>query len=353
MIIIRKEKNRDYSISCARFVAMIFIVACHVMERDDFSTNVCGAHISWAFWFNVGVQMFLFISGFLYGRKDKIDVVEFYKKGLPKLLIDYYVFIFGMLLIIHVSPLMSIDKNGVIGLLTVSGTVPGLGHLWFMPTILLCYFLTPIILPIIKAIDRYNNIGFFALSIVLIIVFHYTIKHYFSYFSPAYTNCFVIGMIYSRVEPRKPIKTILLCLLVIACFVIIPVQFRIDYWPHGDLPEFFSIRYSYFTQYGHCFLGIILVVLIRYLYRRLTMQRNTMLLDWSDKYSYDVYLVHHVFIQSAFACVQFISNRWIAIPLALLLTVLSSMLLRFISQFVKNVSTLAYRKALSKCDAKL
>ncbi len=64
MIIIRKEKNRDYSISCARFVAMIFIVACHVMERDDFSTNVCGAHISWAFWFNVGVQMFLFISGF-------------------------------------------------------------------------------------------------------------------------------------------------------------------------------------------------------------------------------------------------------------------------------------------------
>lgn len=76
-----KVNNKDYSISCARFIAMCFIVACHMMQRDGFASNINGAHIEWAFWFNVGVQMFLFISGVLYGLKDKIDIVLFYKKS--------------------------------------------------------------------------------------------------------------------------------------------------------------------------------------------------------------------------------------------------------------------------------
>ena len=63
------------------------------MQREGFSSWFNGIHIEWAFWFNVGVQMFLFISGFLYGKKDKIEAVGFYKKSFPKLLVDYYVFI--------------------------------------------------------------------------------------------------------------------------------------------------------------------------------------------------------------------------------------------------------------------
>ncbi len=100
--------NRDYSISCARFIAMCFIIICHMMQRDDFASNINGAHISWAFWFNVGVQMFLFLSGYLYGGKDSIDTISFYKKNFPKLLIDYYIFIFIILVVIHFSPLFNI-----------------------------------------------------------------------------------------------------------------------------------------------------------------------------------------------------------------------------------------------------
>ena len=76
--------NKDYSISCVRLVAMCFIVACHMMQRDDFATVIFGAHISWAFWFNVGVQMFLFISGFLYGKRDRVDTVSFSKEHFLK-----------------------------------------------------------------------------------------------------------------------------------------------------------------------------------------------------------------------------------------------------------------------------
>ena len=81
----KSSQKRDYSISCARLIAMVFIVSCHMMQMDDFATDVHGAHIAWAFWFNAGVQMFLFISGCLYGKKNMINTVAFYKKSFPKL----------------------------------------------------------------------------------------------------------------------------------------------------------------------------------------------------------------------------------------------------------------------------
>ena len=97
-------RNKDYSISCVRFIAMCFIVVCHMMQRDDFASDIYGAHIGWAFWFNIGVQMFLFISGFLYGKKESVDTVSFFKRAFPKILVDYYIFVIVMLIAIYISP---------------------------------------------------------------------------------------------------------------------------------------------------------------------------------------------------------------------------------------------------------
>ena len=332
-----KNGNKDYSISCARFVAMCFIFACHVMQRDDFSSNINDAHISWAFWFNVGVQMFLFISGLLYGKRDEIDVFEFYKKGFAKILVDYYVFIIVMIMVILWSPLMSIDKYDVVGLITLSGTIQGLEHLWFISTILLCYLFVPVFSAIINVIYKHGNVRFFVESILLVLVVHVVVKCFFAAFSSAWINCFVIGMLYSRIERRKIVKNIFCILTLIACLVIIPVQFRIDYWQQGEIIGPFSLIYSNLVQYGHVFLGIVLVIVIRLIYNRCeskTFKHD--MLNWSDNHSYDVYLVHHVFVQSSFGCVEFISNRWIAIPLAIVLTVVTSMFLHVVSEFIRN-----------------
>lgn len=342
----KSDQNRDYSISCARLIAMVFIVSCHMMQKDDFASDIHGAHIGWAFWFNVGVQMFLFISGYLYGKKNRIDTVEFYKKSFPKLLIDYYVFVFIILIAIHFSPLWDTDSNGIIGLLTFSSTIPGLGHLWFVPTILFCYLLSPILSEVLNAIDKRSNIRFWMEAILLLLIIHVVIKRFFGFFNPAWINCFVIGMIYSRIEQKgKRSKRAFACLTVVLCLLIIPLQFRIDYWPHEELPSFFANRYIYFQNYGHVFLGIALVLLIRFIYHRIRYSSEKHhILDWSDKYSYDVYLVHHVFVQSAFACVGFIDNRLIALPLAIILTVLFSMLINWIAKIVRRKSIEAFEK---------
>ena len=41
------------------------------------------------YWFNVGVQIFLFMSGWLYGKKKIDDPVSFIKKNSFKILKDY------------------------------------------------------------------------------------------------------------------------------------------------------------------------------------------------------------------------------------------------------------------------
>lgn len=339
-------QNKDYSISCARFIAMCFIVVCHMMQRDDFASDINGAHIRWAFWFNIGVQMFLFISGFLYGKKESIDTVSFFKRAFPKILVDYYIFIIVMLIAIYFSPSYNISVDGAVKLLTFSGTVPGLGHLWFVPTILFCYLLTPIISEIVKAIDKRSNLRFWIETLLFLIIVQKIIKLFFKSFTPAWITCYIIGMIYSKISSREPRnRTVFDAIVIIMCLLIVPIQFRIDYWPHGDLPSPFVALYRTFTNYGHVFLGIEVVLLIRYIYGKIeNKSKNHSILNLSDKYSYDVYLVHHVFVQSAFGCVEYITNRFFALPLAVLLTIVSAIFLYYVSDFVRTRLTTTLKK---------
>lgn len=77
----RDRITRDYSISVARLVATICIILCHMQQYY-------GSELCW--WFNVGVQMFLFISGYLYANKKIVDSELFFIKNLIKILIPYY-----------------------------------------------------------------------------------------------------------------------------------------------------------------------------------------------------------------------------------------------------------------------
>ena len=74
--------DRDYSISIIRVLAMLAIVACHIFQSQDMSI---------AFWLNIGVQIFLFMSGFLYGKKTITNTSEWLKNNLRKY---YYHIIF-------------------------------------------------------------------------------------------------------------------------------------------------------------------------------------------------------------------------------------------------------------------
>lgn len=77
------------NISLLRVVAMICIFFCHVVL-------VVGTTMDSPYWYfplHFGVQIFMFVTGYLYGKKDIKSYKEHIKKRFTVILIPYYIFI--------------------------------------------------------------------------------------------------------------------------------------------------------------------------------------------------------------------------------------------------------------------
>lgn len=130
-------RRTDWSISLLRLVAMCCIVACHLCQ-------CYGLAAAWAL--NVGVQVFLAISGWLYGLRPDIDGVgRWYGRRLLRIAVPYWLVLVPLLvadaLLTTHAPTA---KQVVLSLAMVrSGSVPNGAHLWYVSCVLLCYLATP------------------------------------------------------------------------------------------------------------------------------------------------------------------------------------------------------------------
>ena len=86
---LNETKEKDYAISIVRLIATTLIVLCHIERYFGHPLTQ---------WLNVGVQIFLCMSGYLYGQKKfDGDDLAFYKKQFLKILLDYYIVIVSMI----------------------------------------------------------------------------------------------------------------------------------------------------------------------------------------------------------------------------------------------------------------
>ena len=141
--------NKDYTFSIIRLIAILLIVFCHTFEV--IGSQGYGKHYGIiGNYMSVGVQIFLLLSGYLYGMRDKLFEYKtrfcFEVQNFKKILFEYYVY-----LIFVAIPIYLILKPDVISFksifatLTFSGFWVGIHHFWFIPYILLCYLLIPIL----------------------------------------------------------------------------------------------------------------------------------------------------------------------------------------------------------------
>ena len=63
-----KYENYSFSLMVVRVVATLLILACHFVQESNNSLLILSAQF-----LNVGVSIFFFLSGFLYGNKDIKD----------------------------------------------------------------------------------------------------------------------------------------------------------------------------------------------------------------------------------------------------------------------------------------
>ena len=142
-------KERDPGIALTRVVAMLFIIFCHLssFRGPGWLPQV----------FNVGVYVFLLISGWLYSKKEvprpTIWLIHRWKKLCIPLLIWILVtellsiLVFRTHLGVKNLILFSTNLQGLSWVfpsfpsIERTGLAAGLDHLWFITIIFLCYIL--------------------------------------------------------------------------------------------------------------------------------------------------------------------------------------------------------------------
>ena len=322
------EQKRDLSISFVRMLAMMFIVICHVMQYYD---------VELAWWFNIGVQIFLCISGYLYGRKRILDILVFYRKNFVKILIDYEIVVFAAVAatVLFTDTVITVEEIAE-AVLTVS-TIAGGAHLWFIPTILMCYLLTPLYERIFSRAEQSHKLLVPA-AVLLFVMNELVFRQVFSYFNAAWINCYLIGFALRRFQQYRFWYTGSAWLLTLTGAVFISIQASVRYLQLITLTDAWRPFYYPVCDYGHVFLGVALFcsgrVLLRPFCNINLIQR---ILRLSDRYSYQIYLTHHFFILGPLSLMALTANSYVNVVLILLLTVLTAVLLQKISAKISAV----------------
>ena len=127
-------KEKDYSISLLRMLAVISIIFCHSFEYSS-SIFVDKGWIleSIGNYLANGVQVFLIISGFLYGAKSKKNLfsdsktrIKFLLKNSLKILKDYWVYCLLVIFpVYYLKESIILTKREVLGILVTSNVIDG------------------------------------------------------------------------------------------------------------------------------------------------------------------------------------------------------------------------------------
>lgn len=318
------KQDRNYAISLLRFLAMCFILACHILRY----------HNHWlAWWFNVGVQIFLFLSGYLYAEREIPDRFAFWGRNFLKILVDYYLFLFVSFPFFMVFAEGKLPVSGIVDIFTFSGLTVGYGHLWFIPYILLCYLLTPLLH---DAFARGARI--WVTVVLLCALMGFSARFFFPDWNPAWLNCYLIGFSAKKLQlsGRSPLKLTLVLLPFASLTNAVRIYMDVKYYYsfESEKVEFF---YWILNDYSHVFLGAFLCMLVLTVFQNVSFAPAfCRFLDFVNRYSYDVYLCHYGIMLGPLTLLGLTDRAWLNVLVVLLLTAFFAVALHSLSEPLKR-----------------
>ena len=318
-----KEKN--VNLSAIRAIAMIMIISCHILQ---------GLENKWAFWVNLGVPIFFFISGYLYGNKEVKSIKEFYISRIWKILVPcslWIVMVVGAEWMIYKKRYSALAI--IASLLGFGGFYqipPVVSHTWFVSYILICYLLIPFFQFLLKGNDFTKDLKCF-LAIVLFLQILQEF-HVLSIDVSWITN-FLMGYFYIRCCKKEEEKKDAKLLLIAATLFFTPFAIFFQENIPVSLPRIIQDHSSLWIQYGHVMLGSSIFMLLYELLQSIPIKYNK-ILTFSDDYSYYIYLVHQVFILYTFSLLKVTRYISINIGCILIATIISAIILQKIHKLL-------------------
>lgn len=321
--------KRNDTVGIARVVSMFMIIGCHLFSWLGIN--------SLAMILNVGVYTFLIISGILYSTKRITQPWSFIQKRWSKLCIPMYI----LVLFLQIYNVINSEYGTVRSIPTYLANLQGLGfiingldlpqmnglgHLWFLTAIMLCYLL----LIIMKKIE--DHISFKATSVgvsmvvfcILDVVFAYTINIQLHYFI-----AFFIGYILGKIEARIPLRNYVCLSGAMLCAMVIRLSMR-------SLCDGTITYNSIVVPFTHIVLAVWIYTTIQYIcqtipaFTKSIAQSNVM--NWLDGLSLYAYMTHYMFLVGPFYIDALPCSKTIQLLSFAAGTLISAYFLKLISQ---------------------
>lgn len=310
------SKSESIALSLIRVFAMLLIVSCHIAQCYELQ-------IAWLL--NVGVQIFFFMSGFLYGRLETPAFV-FYKKRFVKVYVPFLIWtalVVGVYAVFHLyQPSFWQLVLYLFNLQWFSQPIDGLNHLWFLTVLMVGYLLTPWVKRIHK---KYPILCIVAFVICCIIEF-VLVKKFYSFF--AWVALYFAGMLFGCYYSKKTSNLV----LVVSVAVLIVLGFLFD---PGWLTQ--TGDYRYHTIWLHWVLGLFLFALLfRILPYLIKAEKKYAAIMHVDNISYEVYLTHHPLILGPLSMMFITQYSLVNILLILIAVYILSSLLHYISSIIQK-----------------
>lgn len=124
------DKRKKYEVSIIRFVALILIICCHSCEWIGYTLGQSDKLGEIGNWCAVGVQIFLILSGYLYGAKADLfrheNRIDWLIRNFKKISLDYFVYLFLVIFPIYLHGISFREAlSTIFSTVTFAGTIGG------------------------------------------------------------------------------------------------------------------------------------------------------------------------------------------------------------------------------------
>lgn len=272
-------------ISYLRVFAMILILMCHIVqEHNNIYINMTAQFL------NVGVSIFIIISGYLYGKKEiKEGYFRWIIKRAKRIIVPMYSFMIFLLIVNLVIDSNIRIANWIIYIFNLQGFqiyVHGAEHLWYLTIIMVCYLITPILNKYKTKISNKKLIIYISVGILLQLITAYFINMqlgiYLIYIL-LYIVSYIIGY---KVNIIISMKSMFILLFLAGVSGILRIGARVLF----DNSILYNVIIVGYTQ------GVI-AFCIFYIFTYIC--RNTKenkVINFFDSISFEIYLVHYMYI---------------------------------------------------------
>ena len=312
------NQSESIALSIIRVFAMMLIVSCHIAQYYGFK-------VAWVL--NVGVQIFFFMSGFLYGKLDSsVSPFVFYKKRFIKVYLPYIIW-FAIVMVVYAAfHLYRINaKQAVLYLLNLqwfSTPIEGLNHLWFLTVLMVAYLLTTWLK---KFHEKYPICCVTAFVLFCVVEFFF-VKKFYSFC--AWLSLYFIGMIYGYYYSKRISNIVLIVGSVI--LIVLGFSFKQDW--------LIQTENQHYSIWLHWVLGLFLFALLfRVLPQIIRSNKKYSAIVYLDRLSYEVYLTHHPLVLGPLSMLLITRYDMVNISLLLITVYILSRALHSVVSLAKKI----------------